>query len=245
MDLETDKEMERTVERIREQMMPVPGGAVVLRDYRIKRAWKVEVKPFLIARCTVNREQYAAITREGHAVPQSEGMPRMDDADKNKPVVNVSWWEAVTFCNALSLMAGLQRCYSISADGEDVAVDWDAEGYRLPSEAEWEYACRAGDDRLRYGKLDAIAWFRGNSNNTIHEVGQKAPNAWGLHDMIGNVGEWCWDVYDKEVYGSYRIFRGGGWFDQHWGCTASIRRRSHPTFRIDDLGFRLARTLPG
>ncbi|WNG31801.1 formylglycine-generating enzyme family protein [Cystobacter fuscus] len=225
-------------------MIPIQGGEVVLRDYRIKREWKVAVKPFLIARCPVTCEQYTVITRQGHAASQDGSTPSGDDADKNKPMVNVSWLEAVAFCNTLSRMAGLQRCYTISDDGEDVAVDWDADGYRLPTEAEWEFSCRAGDARLRYGDLDAIAWYRGNSNNTIHEVGQKAPNAWGLHDMIGNVWEWCWDLYDKEVYGSYRIFRGGGWFDQHWGCTASSRRRSHPTFQIDDLGFRLARTPP-
>ena len=76
-------------------------------------------------------------------------------------------------------------------------------------------------------------------------MGGKRPNPWGLYDMLGNVWEWCWDVYDAEVYGSYRVLRGGGWFDEHWSCRASVRRRSHPTFRVDDVGFRLARSLPG
>jgi formylglycine-generating enzyme required for sulfatase activity len=75
-------------------------------------------------------------------------------------------------------------------------------------------------------------------------VGGKQPNAWGLFDMLGNVWEWCWDVYDAEVYGTYRVLRGGGWFDEHWSCRASVRRRSHPTFRIDDVGFRVARSVP-
>jgi sulfatase modifying factor 1 len=61
--------------------------------------------------------------------------------------------------------------------------------------------------------------------------------------MLGNVWEWCWDVYDAEVYGTYRVLRGGGWFDEHWSCRASVRRRSHPTFRIDDVGFRVARSV--
>jgi len=77
-----------------------------------------------------------------------------------------------------------------------------------------------------------------------HDVGMKAPNAWGLYDMLGNVWEWCSDIYDETVYDSYLIFRGGGWFDEARGCLATNRRRSHPTsFKIDDLGFRIARNL--
>jgi sulfatase modifying factor 1 len=68
----------------------------------------------------------------------------------------------------------------------------------------------------------------------------KQPNAWGLYDMLGNVWEWCWDIYDADVYGDYRVLRGGGWSDPEWSCRAGVRRRSHPTFRIDDVGFRVA-----
>ncbi|PWW24068.1 sulfatase-modifying factor enzyme 1 [Geodermatophilus normandii] len=77
-----------------------------------------------------------------------------------------------------------------------------------------------------------------------HPVGGRQPNAWGLHDALGGVWEWCWDRYDPEVYGSYRVLRGDGWFDEHWSCRASVRRRSHPTLRIDDVGFRLACSVP-
>jgi sulfatase modifying factor 1 len=128
-------------------------------------------------------------------------------------------------------------------DGEPGVIwDRDADGYRLPTEAEWEHACRAGTGGPRYGPLDDIAWHRGNSGERPHDVGTRQANPWGLHDMLGNVWEWCWDVYDAEVYGTYRVLRGGGWFDEHWSCRASVRRRSHPTLRLDDVGFRLART---
>ncbi|WP_250280116.1 formylglycine-generating enzyme family protein, partial [Frankia sp. Cppng1_Ct_nod] len=130
--------------------------------------------------------------------------------------------------------------YSIA--GDDVEWDVRADGYRLPTEAEWEYACRAGTTGPRYGQLDEIAWYRANSRERIHEVGGKKPNRWGLYDMLGNVWDWCWDTYDAEVYGTYRVLRGGGWFDEHWSCRASVRRRSHPTFQVDDVGFRVARS---
>ena len=96
-----------------------------------------------------------------------------------------------------------------------------------------------------YGDLDEIAWYRENSEGAVHDVATKAPNAWGFHDIIGNVWEWCWDVYDPRVYGPYRVFRGGGWHDLPRGCRASCRRKSHPTLRIDDLGFRIARSVGG
>lgn len=127
--------------------------------------------------------------------------------------------------------------------GEQVAWDAGADGYRLPTEAEWEHACRAGTAGARYGRLDDIAWYRANAGERPRDVGGRAPNAWGLHDMLGNVWEWCWDVYDAEVYGSYRVLRGGGWFDEPWSCRASVRRRSHPTLRLDDVGLRVARSL--
>jgi formylglycine-generating enzyme required for sulfatase activity len=137
----------------------------------------------------------------------------------------------------------LAPAYQLFADGEGAEWDVSADGYRLPTEAEWEYACRASTTGPRYGPLDEIAWYRGNSRERIHEVGGKRPNAWGLYDMLGNVWDWCWDIYDAEVYGGYRVLRGGGWFDEHWSCRASVRRRSHPTFQVDDVGFRVARSI--
>ena len=130
----------------------------------------------------------------------------------------------------------------MNSDGKGVIFNSESNGYRLPSEAEWEYACRAETKGARYGEIDKIAWYLENSAGETHVVGKKDPNPWGLYDMLGNVWEWCWDIYDENIYGSYRIFRGGGWNDPARGCLASNRRRSHPTFQIDDLGFHLARS---
>ncbi|WP_425246509.1 formylglycine-generating enzyme family protein [Streptomyces sp. NEAU-NA10] len=214
------------------RMIDVGAGRVTLSDRRTRRTWTVELAPYRIGAYPVTRELYTRITGRQ---PSTEGGERL-------PAESVSWWDAVRFCNALSLRDGLTPVYAVDPDDETAVLDPSAGGYRLPTEAEWEHACRAGTTGPRYGALDAIAWYRGNSDERIHEVGGRQPNAWGLHDMLGNVWEWCWDLYDPEVYGTYRVLRGGGWFDDHWSCRASVRRRSHPTFRVDDVGFRVARS---
>ncbi|MFE0804814.1 formylglycine-generating enzyme family protein [Streptomyces sp. NPDC058812] len=214
-------------------MVSVPPGRVTLSDRRTRRSWPVEVASCRLAAFPVTRAEYARVTGQRPA-PREERLP----------VAEVSWADAVGFCNSLSRREGLRPAYRVTGDG-GAAWDTSADGYRLPTEAEWEHACRAGTDGPRYGDLDDIAWYRGNSRERVHEVGGRRPNAWGLYDMLGNVWEWCWDVYDAEVYGTYRVLRGGGWFDEHWSCRASVRRRSHPTFRVDDVGFRVARSAGG
>ncbi|GAA1624445.1 hypothetical protein GCM10009744_09900 [Kribbella alba] len=116
-----------------------------------------------------------------------------------------------------------------------------SEGGASSGIAAFERACPAGTTGARYGELGKVAWYRGNSGERLHEVGGKQPNAWGLYDTLGNIWEWCWDIYDAEVYGTYRVLRGGGWFDEPWSCRASVGRRSHPTLSLDDVGIRLAR----
>lgn len=216
-------------------MVAVPAGRMALADRRTKRSWVVELASYRLAVFPVTQGCYAQVTGWR---PSSAHGDRL-------PVERVSWWDVVAFCNALSLLEGLVPAYRLQADTEGVEWYPSADGYRLPTEAEWEYACRAGTTTARYGRLDAIAWYRGNSQERSHKVGGKQPNAWGLYDMLGNVWEWCWDLYDPEVYGTYRVLRGGGWFDEPWSCRASVRRRSHPTFQIDDVGFRLARATHG
>ncbi|MGW7277641.1 formylglycine-generating enzyme family protein [Streptomyces sp. NPDC054844] len=214
-------------------MVSVPPGRVTLSDRRSRRSWPVEVASCRLAEFPVTRAEYARVTGQRPAA-----------REERLPVADVSWTDAVGFCNSLSRHEGLRPAYRVTDDG-GVAWDASADGYRLPTEAEWEHACRAGTEGPRYGALDDIAWYRGNSRERVHEVGGRRPNAWGLYDMLGNVWEWCWDVYDAEVYGTYRVLRGGGWFDEHWSCRASVRRRSHPAFRVDDVGFRVARSVGG
>ena len=170
----------------------------------------------------------------------------------------VSWLDAVSFCNKMSEKDKRTPFYRIN--GTDVA-DVGGNGYRLPSEAEWEYACRAGmvglfpwgDD---IGKQGEHAWFRDSSDSKTHPVGQKRPNAWGLYDMLGNVWEWCADWYDGKYYASSpsiavdppgppkaasRVGRGGGWSDWPRNGRSAYRRWLAPGLRYVDLGFRLAR----
>lgn len=202
----------------------------MLRDERIKRQWQVDLPAFSISRYPVTQAQYALLAM---VVKETE-------EPGSVPVTMISWLEAATFCNLLSAAHGLEPSYVFNQDSTDATLVQPARGYRLPSEAEWEYACRAGSSGPRYGELDKIAWYKANSGGSARGVGQKAPNAWGLYDMLGNVWEWCNDIYDPDVYGSYRVFRGGGWADEERGVLSTNRRRSHPTFAIDDLGFRVA-----
>ena len=141
-------------------------------------------------------------------------------------------------------------------DGEEVT--WkglSCPGFRLPTEAEWEYACRAGTTGARYGDLGDVAWYDGNSGSSTHPVRGKQPNAWGLYDTLGNVWEWCWDWWDSDYpqgvvtdpvgpgSGSYRVLRGGSWNTDAQYARAACRSDWTPGNR-DVLGFRLARSLP-
>jgi formylglycine-generating enzyme required for sulfatase activity len=220
------------ISKINDQLIEIPSGKIELRDDRTKQKWTVEIEPFLLAKFPVTQEFYYDVMK---ALPSTF-------KGNELPVETVTWKEAVTFCNSLSVMTRLNPCYSFTMQSEEISFDPSADGFRLPTEAEWEYACKAGTKAARYGELESIAWYKSNSEKTTHQVGLKEPNLWGLYDMLGNVWEWCSDIYDETVYGSYRIIRGGGWYDEARGCLATNRRRSHPTsFKVDDLGFRIAR----
>ena len=188
-------------------------------------------KPFLFGEYPVTNAEYE---RYLQAKPKARRPRYWDDSqlnDPEQPVVGVSWEEAQAFCR------------------------W--AGGRLPTEAEWEYACRSGSQReYCFGdnevELGAYAWYRENSGGRPQRVGQKKPNAWGLHDMHGNVWEWCHDVYGRyeaaaqvdpkgPVQGPMRVIRGGSWSSLARFVRAAGRGEHLPDFRYGNLGFRLAR----
>ncbi|MEO5744347.1 MAG: formylglycine-generating enzyme family protein [Terracoccus sp.] len=221
-------------------------------DGRTGNAWTVTVAPFEISATVVTVEDWNEVMDQ----------PLNISPGGSLPVVEVSWREAIEFCNALSRRCGLTPAYTVEVVEVAEAIGWvphdrpapddwvvawnrGATGYRLPTEAEWQLACRAGTTGPHYGPLETIAWFADNSGMQRREVAGKTPNDWGLFDTIGGVWEWCWDLYDLEVYGPYRVIRGGGWADAAWSCRAGVRRKTQPTARFEDLGFRLARTIGG
>jgi formylglycine-generating enzyme required for sulfatase activity len=200
----------------------------------------------------------------------------------NRPVENVSWYNALVFCNKLSMLEGLTPAYSIvnSTDPADWGTvptsssnpTWNAvvivagsTGYRLPTEAQWEYACRAGtttafnngnNDYTNTAQVDAVAWYGGNSGSRTHEVGLKSPNAYGLYDIHGNVFEWCWDWYGANyggvagaavtdpvgaVSGNSRVRRGGAWSYPGQDLRSAYRDSFEPYYRSNFIGFRLVR----
>jgi formylglycine-generating enzyme required for sulfatase activity len=174
------------------------------------------------------------------------------------PVENISWYDAVEYCNKLSLKEGLTPVYSGSND--NITCNFTTNGYRLPTEAEWEYAARGGNrDSLAFSyaggnSVGVLGWYNNNSEKHIREVGTKSPNSLGLYDMSGNVWEWCWDWYGPyssteqsdpkgAQRGSYRVTRGGSWNSSADQLRTTYRSYGDPAAHYHDLGFRVVRPI--
>jgi formylglycine-generating enzyme required for sulfatase activity len=222
-------------------LLPVPAGKFMMgssysepgrRDDEVEHMVTL-TRPFWLGRTPVTQGQYTRL--------MGTNPSRYKDQDPDLPVETVSWDEAIAFCRKLTER---ERAAGRLPAGHS---------YTLPTEAQREYACRAGSPGRYAGELNAIAWYSGNSDDKPQPVARKQPNAWGLHDMQGNVWEWCRDWYGNypsdsvtdptgPASGSQRVYRGGAWFHSAELCRSASRYRIEPTYRGSLLGFRIALT---
>lgn len=227
---------------LRDRMVSIPGGEFLMGNEHTGQV-KIVINPVLIDKYPVTQDLYVEVMGRN---PSRFIGPRL-------PVESVSWFDAVTFCNRLSELAGLEAAYEIL--GKEVILHVRKKGYRLPSEAEWEYCCRGGSSEERYGSIADIAWFNANADCGSHEVGQKRANGFGLYDMLGNVWEWCNDWYQRgypegrqinyigSEFGFERVLRGGSWNDLPDCIRVSFRHRKTPLSRESTNGLRVVRTI--
>ena len=246
-----------------EGMTAIKGGTFSMGQDGILNAnpvRSVTVDDFKMARYQVTQELYFTVTGDNPSI--FTGTPAAGEIQGKRPVERVTWYEAVEFCNKLSERGGLTPVYTI--EGTTVTADWDADGYRLPTEAEWEYACRAGsttswhfgdDAGTDESGLRGYAWYIINAGMGTHQVGLKLPNAFGLYDMHGNVWEWCWDWFKAAYYGESentdnpkgpdvgvsRVQRGGSYSNTNERSRSANRDSVNPDLNSTDLGFRLVR----
>ncbi|MFC1509175.1 SUMF1/EgtB/PvdO family nonheme iron enzyme [Candidatus Omnitrophota bacterium] len=241
----------------------IPGGTFRMGDIQNynqydyeKPVHDVTISGFEMSIYEITQGQYRAVIGSN---------PSHFSGSDDLPVEQVSWYDAVKFCNRLSEQMGYEKCY----DESSWACDFSKNGFRLPTEAEWEYACRAGTETYFYSgnnlssngrtstDLDKAGWYDGNSGNKNHPVGQKEPNAFGLYDMHGNMWEWCNDwwirVYTSDsvtnpvepLSGSYPVLRGGSWGNYAMYCRSAFRNRGTPTDTDIYIGFRVVRSPNG
>jgi len=240
-----------------DEMVHVPAGSFLMGSQRgrddEKPVHRVQVDAFLMDRTEVTQEMF-----DRTAQPN----PSRFKGARN-PVEMIPWTKAALYCNLRSKAEGLKPCY----DEDTAECDFEADGYRLPTEAEWEYACRAGTTAdYSFGndpkKLSQHGWSAENAHKKTHPVAQKKPNPWGLYDMHGNVAEWCNDVFAKDYYagspdknprgpvdGDRYVVRGGGWSFTAPNHTSSARSGENPGFSDaclapDAIGFRCVRKAP-
>ncbi|NQT72267.1 MAG: formylglycine-generating enzyme family protein [Chloroflexi bacterium] len=238
-------------------------------------AHSVTLSPFSMAKYEVTYAQWIEVKDWGESHGYTFNMPGdmgsedySETQDENHPVTCIEWYDTVLWCNALSEMEGRTPCYYTSASQSTVYrsgriniksdwVKWEADGYRLPTEAEWEYVCRA--ETTTYSSFgssidgsDANYRYSGDSyDNGTTPVGSYAANAWGLYDMHGNVWEWCWDWHDSSYYNSSpstdprgplmglaRVVRSGGWGSRWVHLSSANRGFNDPDHSDYDLGFR-------
>jgi len=244
------------------EMISIPAGTFIMGQKGITElTFSVTIPDLYMSTHEVTQKQYETVMG---ALPSSfsDDPPPIYGVGDDYPVYYVSWYDALVFCNKLSEQEGLTPAYkkkdtwtpvpsTSNDDWNEVIIDPKANGYRLPTEAQWEYACRAGTTTV-YNTGDTISdntgWYTDNSGKKTHEVGKKTANAWGLYDMHGNVLEWCWDWYETYLSnpmgassGSVRVGRGGGWDDTPEFLRSAFRYYYDPYIRNPSTGFRVVR----
>ena len=224
----------------------VPAGDVnATKPVIVATAKSVAVDGILVRTTEVTQAEYEAVTGSNPACYK----------DYRRPVEQVSWYDAIRFCNLLSVRDGLTPCYSVKGStnvdtwtdysADDVEWNKAANGWRLPTEEEWVKAADDGHEYSGSDDIDDVAWYSGNSDSETHDVADKKANANGLYDMSGNVEEWCWDFYNDSFFyrdPSDRVYRGGSCDSHADDCAVSVRGHYFPGDRSSDLGFRIVRS---
>jgi formylglycine-generating enzyme required for sulfatase activity/uncharacterized caspase-like protein len=234
------------------EMVEIQGGTFSMGsntgDFDEKPIHQVSLSSFMIGQYEVTQEQYEKV------LGYNPSKFRSNLGSANLPVENVTWYDAVEFCNQLSEIEGFNKVYTISITF--VEADFSMNGYRLPTEAEWEFAARGGSLSRNYtyaGSNDVgqVGWYNDNSGKQTRVGGTKAPNELGIYDMSGNVLEWCWDWYGSYEFGQqsdpigafsggYRVLRGGSWDSSTAYLRSAFRSSGSPDYR-SGIGFRVAR----
>ena len=236
----------------------VTGKSVGHNGAHDNKPHSISLSAYFIGETEVTQELWQAVMGNNPSrFKGSSNPPDGDEEQGKRPVENMDWYKAISFCNELSKACGLEPCYTEIDSEENIAVcDFNKNGFRLPTEAEWEWAAMGGKDYKWAGtdsesELGNYAWYYANSNDKTHQVKMKSPNGYGLYDMTGNVHEWCWDWYGSlsdvlppnytgAASGNMRVMRGGNYHASKLYALRAYRAPVKPHENYDIGGLRVA-----